>query len=205
MEDDTEPKESRIRALLRRFGLQRFGRFGWWAMVHGAFAIWGPVVLYQTQKIAGFKYHPDRLALFCSIEIAAVVLCGLLFVYEFDERRRESQLILRRYVEGLRRYAVNSIEPIRETVDALRLVNTPKPPDEVPLAPRDDEQPLRTRERNTLLRIVYGMATAAPYRFDPTASRSEVAATIASATAAAGCPVHEDTIRKWLREAAEKR
>lgn len=68
---------------------------------------------------------------------------------------------------------------------------------------RPDELALSTVERNSLLRIIYGMATAVPYGFSPGAARSEAAATIASATAAAGCPVTDETIRKWLKVAAE--
>lgn len=63
---------------------------------------------------------------------------------------------------------------------------------------------LTTRERDTLLRILYGMACAAPYRYDPFAGRSETSATIASATSAAGCAVDADTVRKYLRQAAER-
>ena len=69
-------------------------------------------------------------------------------------------------------------------------------------APSSDE--LGTRERSSLLKIIYGMAVASPYQFDPEAKRSEVAVTIASACAAAGCQVDEDTVRKYLREAAQQ-
>lgn len=62
---------------------------------------------------------------------------------------------------------------------------------------------LSTRERYSLLRILYGMAVAEPYRFDPDSKRGEAAAIIASATDAAGCSVSDDTVRKWLREAAK--
>lgn len=61
---------------------------------------------------------------------------------------------------------------------------------------------LTTTERHTLLRIVWGMATTKPYHFDPTAPRSDAATIIASSTAAAGCSVSDDTVRKYLKEAA---
>lgn len=69
---------------------------------------------------------------------------------------------------------------------------------------KDGSDDLKTIEKSTLLSIIYGMATAAPYAFNPTAKRSEAAAVIASATAAAGCPVTDDTVRKWLKVAAEQ-
>lgn len=59
-----------------------------------------------------------------------------------------------------------------------------------------------TRTRHTLLKIIYAMATAAPYRFNPGDKRSEAATIIASATDAAGCPVTAETVRSWLNEAA---
>lgn len=60
------------------------------------------------------------------------------------------------------------------------------------------------RERESLLRIVYSMACGEPYKFDAKAPRNEATAIIASATAAAGCSVDADTVRKYLKEAAEK-
>ncbi|MDP1647976.1 MAG: hypothetical protein Q8M01_07230 [Rubrivivax sp.] len=67
-----------------------------------------------------------------------------------------------------------------------------------------DSGELTTRERDSLLRILYGMACAAPYRYDSSAARNEATATIASATAAADCGVDADTVRKYLKEAAER-
>ena len=66
------------------------------------------------------------------------------------------------------------------------------------------DQSLKTVERDSLLKIVLGMATAAPYGFDASAKRNEATAIIASATGAAGCPVDVDTVRKWLKLAAKE-
>lgn len=71
-------------------------------------------------------------------------------------------------------------------------------------SPADAERELSTRERDSVLRILYGMACAEPYRYDPSAARNEATAIIASATAAAGCAVDADTVRKYLKEAADK-
>ena len=67
-----------------------------------------------------------------------------------------------------------------------------------------DSGELTTRERDSLLRNLYGMACAASYRFDPLPDRNEATATIASATAAAGCEVDADTVRKYLKKAADR-
>lgn len=68
----------------------------------------------------------------------------------------------------------------------------------------DPAKDLSTSERNSLLRIVYAMAVADPYKFDPSAPRNEATTIVASATAAAGCSVDVGTVRKYLRQAAEK-
>ncbi|MDZ5457898.1 hypothetical protein [Azohydromonas lata] len=68
---------------------------------------------------------------------------------------------------------------------------------------RDD---LGARERATLLKLVIGMAIDA-YRFDPTAARTTVPKEVAEAFALLPCAddiaVTDDTVRKYLKEAAE--
>jgi hypothetical protein len=64
------------------------------------------------------------------------------------------------------------------------------------------EKSLTSRERNSLLSMVIGMAVGG-YRFDPTASRSTQTSEIASDLSMAGVPLDVDTVRKWLRESAE--
>lgn len=73
-------------------------------------------------------------------------------------------------------------------------------PPEAPEPPPPVE--LRTRERNSLLTLVIGMAVAA-YNYGPSDRKSDVASEIASDLARAGLSLHPDTIRKWLREAAD--
>lgn len=58
-----------------------------------------------------------------------------------------------------------------------------------------------TRERDTLLKLVIGMAIEG-YRYDPVASRNEAPAEIAGDLAKQGIEVTDDTVRKWLKEAA---
>lgn len=63
------------------------------------------------------------------------------------------------------------------------------------------ESELKTAERNSLLKLVWGMATQG-YKFDPGADRSQVPKEIAGDCAAAGVPIDADTVRKYLREAS---
>lgn len=68
--------------------------------------------------------------------------------------------------------------------------------------PNVAERPLVTRERETVLKLIIGMAVAG-YRYDPSARRSAVSAEIASDLAKLGIPLNDDTVRKWLQEGAE--
>ncbi len=62
------------------------------------------------------------------------------------------------------------------------------------------EKSLATTERNTLLKLVIGMAIKG-YKYQPDATRGTVPAEIASDLAELGIPVTDDTVRKWLKEA----
>lgn len=70
-----------------------------------------------------------------------------------------------------------------------------------PSSPGEAGHHLGTRERETLLKLVLGMAIEG-YRFDPRAARNEAPAEIASDLAKHGMQLSDDTVRKWLKEAA---
>ena len=63
------------------------------------------------------------------------------------------------------------------------------------------EKPLGSRERDSLLKLVIGMAVAG-YKFDPKAARNQATTEIASDLERLGMSMHPDTVRKWLGEAA---
>ena len=64
------------------------------------------------------------------------------------------------------------------------------------------EKPLSTRERDSLLKLVIGMAVGG-YGYVPTANRSEQPAMIEADLARLGLSLDVDTIRKWLKRGAE--
>jgi hypothetical protein len=64
------------------------------------------------------------------------------------------------------------------------------------------ERGLLGKERESVLRLIIGMAVGG-YRYDPNATRSKVVADITSDLTNAGVELTDDTVRKWLREAAE--
>ncbi|RVU36698.1 hypothetical protein EOI86_16115 [Hwanghaeella grinnelliae] len=64
------------------------------------------------------------------------------------------------------------------------------------------EKPLRTREKESLLKLVIGMALAG-YAYDPSAKRSGVPQEIADDLARKGIQLDVDTVRKWLKEAKD--
>lgn len=63
------------------------------------------------------------------------------------------------------------------------------------------EKPVGTRERDSLLKLVIGMAIGG-YGFDPRATRSEQTQAIADDLVRQGIALDVDTVRKWLREGA---
>jgi hypothetical protein len=70
--------------------------------------------------------------------------------------------------------------------------------------PRDDKEEvpeLTTRERETLLKLILGMAFGG-YGYDPKAERSKVVSEIVSDLAKLSISIDGDTVRKWLRVAA---
>ncbi len=61
---------------------------------------------------------------------------------------------------------------------------------------------LKTRERETVLKLIIGMAVSG-YRYDPKAARSDTVGDIVGDLDELGLHLDPDTVRKWLREAAE--
>lgn len=67
---------------------------------------------------------------------------------------------------------------------------------------KQTEKPLKTRERETALKLIIGIAVDS-YGYDPKAIRSPTAKEISGDLAKHGISIDEDTVRKWLKEAAE--
>ncbi|CAM3721117.1 hypothetical protein [Bordetella tumulicola] len=64
------------------------------------------------------------------------------------------------------------------------------------------ESPIGTRERETMLKLIIGMAIKG-YDYDPNAKKNEATGQIAASLQGIGLPVSDETIRKYLKEAAE--
>ncbi len=64
------------------------------------------------------------------------------------------------------------------------------------------DKPLSTTERNTLLKLVIGMAVKG-YSHDPAASKSTAPKEIADDLAGLGITITDDTVRKYLKQAAD--
>lgn len=87
------------------------------------------------------------------------------------------------------------IESLKERIAKLNARAVEPPP---PVT----EKSLGTREQESLLKLVIGMAVTG-YGYDPKAERSPQIPEIASDLALAGISMSDDTVRKWLRVAAE--
>ena len=69
-------------------------------------------------------------------------------------------------------------------------------------APNNVEKPLGSKERDTLLRLVIGMAIDG-YGHDPKASRSNTPKELADIMVEQGMSISDDTVRKYLKLAAD--
>lgn len=74
-----------------------------------------------------------------------------------------------------------------------RLVSSPK---------ETTQKPLSSKERDSLLKLVIGMALDG-YGYDPKASRSPVPRQISESLETRGIHIDEDTVRKWLNQAKD--
>lgn len=72
----------------------------------------------------------------------------------------------------------------------------------VPKAKRASSDELGTRERETMLKLIIGLAKAV-YGYDPAAKRGEAVKEIRGDFEKLGLSLSDDTIRKYLREGAE--
>ncbi|TAM39968.1 MAG: hypothetical protein EPN61_11795 [Burkholderiaceae bacterium] len=71
-----------------------------------------------------------------------------------------------------------------------------------PDTPAIDDRPLSTTERNALLKLVIGMAVKG-YGHDPVATKSYAPKEIADDLAALDISISDDTVRKYLKQAAD--
>ncbi len=97
-----------------------------------------------------------------------------------------------------------SLRSCQETNEGLQRRISELESNSSPSQPREprDEKALGTRERDSLLKLVIGMATKG-YRYDPRATRTDVTTEIARDLEAAGVALDVDTVRKWLKQAAD--
>ena len=65
-----------------------------------------------------------------------------------------------------------------------------------------EDKPLTTRERDNLLKLVIGMAIKG-YRYNPSAAKSSTPKEIVEDLTSLGMNLSDDTVRKYLREAAD--
>lgn len=90
------------------------------------------------------------------------------------------------------------IEELKRRIDDLE--NCPATTEDA--ATTASEKSLSTRERDSLLKLIIGMAMCG-YAYDPEQKRNDKLAEIVGDLERAGVSLDADTVRKWLREAAE--
>jgi ribosomal protein S16 len=123
---------------------------------------------------------PIEPALLAAVEAAGVQIA-------------EWQSIAEMRAETIETY-ISTVAQLTELIERLKSSLDEK----AQLAQKD----VSTRERDSLLKLVIGMAVKG-YAYDPMASRNSATADIASDLASLGIGLDTDTIRKWLKEGAD--
>jgi hypothetical protein len=79
------------------------------------------------------------------------------------------------------------------------------PPELAVLAPKEPppKPEVSTRERDTLLKLIWGMAVGA-YKYDPNAAKSDCPREIVEDCDRAGQSIDVDTVRKYLKDAKSR-
>lgn len=130
----------------------------------------------QGDTLAEYAKNQSKL-----LELAVTTIrYGLPDENSKDEHRRKEHVL---FLE----------EEIRHLRERVFLLEHPEIP-----APKD----LHTKERETLLKLVIGMAVDG-YGYDPGLNRSPIPRELADILDAKGISLDPDTVRKWLKEAAE--
>jgi hypothetical protein len=134
----------------------------------------GPILTYQRERqVAGWKKLFDQAKAAADTEHATWLKIA-------DEKNQ-------------------TIEALKERVAFLEESRSEKAVESADGATKGQ---LGTKERESLLKIIIGMARGG-YVYDPKLNRSAVPQEIASDLAKHGVPLDVDTVRKWLKEAAE--
>jgi hypothetical protein len=117
----------------------------------------------------------------------------------YDASLAELAETRRHDLEVVRRVAAQRDDAMGQ-LDALTRAAVTGVSSDAALAPREGK--ISTREKDSLLRLVIGMAVKG-YAYDPQLKRSERIVEIASDLEKTGVPLDADTVRKWLKAGAE--
>lgn len=142
------------------------------------------------------------LRYFVAVALALFSICVLFAIIyiEMLERQDQAGRVIA-YIEGLRQYAVGNIEPLRESVKALQLLDISLPPEDSSLSRTvDEDRPLGTKERNILLAIIGVLCKSQGIDISKPA---KAAGAIKNLTALAGLNIGETTIEQHLKRITE--
>lgn len=119
-----------------------------------------------------------------------------------EEQIAEWKRLLDKSVEQLRAHRADWLEIVNQKKVKIAALEAEIAALQARQSAPEGEPGIGTRERDSLLKLVIGMAVVG-YVYDPKAARSDRPTEIAGDLERAGVPLDVDTVRKWLREAAE--
>lgn len=103
------------------------------------------------------------------------------------------------FLKWMRQVDIPVPDGMAEAIEGASIDDDEEPQDS-PM--RSSDEGLGSRERESLLKLVIGMAVKG-YGYDPKASRSDKVSEIAGDLTKLGIPLTDDTVRKYLREARD--
>lgn len=124
----------------------------------------------------------------------------------FEERRADSAKFgeMLAAAQAQTALAIEAGKLVRQQADELR-AEAESLREQLAAAVADaakSQKPLGTKQQESLLKIVIAMAVGG-YGYDPNAARSDVVSSIGDDLAKLGVPLDPDTIRSWLKRAAD--
>src|SRR5262245_8659897 len=199
--DQQQTKEAaELRAKLVREDQQRFFNR---PSAQADFEHWGKAAYWKLDEAIALSFGkaPEQV----TWERVEPHVKNSLFASEYQRRR---DLVLRaavsrilheptkpeKFLAWAKRFDLSIPPALDELQSQLQVAATPRT--------AKPEKSLSTRERESLLKLVIGMAVGG-YGYDVKASRSVQPSTIVDDLAKIGLPLDADTVRKWLKEAAE--
>ncbi|WP_425409672.1 hypothetical protein [Hyphococcus sp.] len=185
-------------ALERYCALPSSGKLGDWLHLYE--------ILQRSDQFTNEKVSPTEFLAWAKlkhfevdkfIDEAIEAMCGSLPIWGYEGIWSHDDAGVPRFSYDGPKW-LRGVAPLNKAEDE----NEPEAPVETTVTSLADVQDLKPKERDSLLKLIIGMAVE-QYGYVPESSRTHATANIETDLRTVGVPLDNGTIRKWLREGAE--